>query len=103
AFQAAGYPVLAPNREIAFWHETGGAIMGDDPATSVVSPEGRVHGIDNLYVADATVLPSASAVNTGLTILAFALRTADVLIGEKLTPTIQAEHDAVTDRAAPHA
>ena len=103
AFQAAGYPVLAPNREIAFWHETGGAIMGYDPATSVVSPEGRVHGIDNLYVADATVLPSASAVNTGLTILAYALRTADVLIGEKLTPRIRAEHDAVTDRAAPHA
>ncbi len=81
AFRAAGYPVLAPAREVAYWHETGGAIMGDDPTSSVVSAEGRVHGTDNLYVADATALPSASAVNTGLTILAVALRTADIIAG----------------------
>ncbi|MEM7768711.1 MAG: GMC family oxidoreductase [Pseudomonadota bacterium] len=79
AFKAAGYPVLAPNREVAFWHETGGAIMGDDPESSVIGSDGRVHGVGNLYVTDATAIPSASAVNTGLTILAFALRTADII------------------------
>jgi len=95
AFGAAGYPVLSPNRETAFWHETGGAIMGDDPGASVISPEGGVHGIANLHVADATALPSASAVNTGLTILAFALRTADIIAqGRPRTPetaTLQAD------------
>lgn len=50
--------------------------MGTDPAQSVTDPEGRVHGVANLTVADATALPSASSVNTGLTIVAQALRAA---------------------------
>jgi choline dehydrogenase-like flavoprotein len=41
----------------------------------------RVHDIDGLYVVDASVLPSAGAVNTGLTIIALALRTADAIAG----------------------
>ena len=79
-FRSLGYPVLSPNRPVEYWHETGGAIMGDDPARSVVDPVGRVHGLDNLWVADATVLPTGSAVNTGLTIVALALRTGDALL-----------------------
>ncbi|MCI4645619.1 MAG: GMC family oxidoreductase [Hyphomonadaceae bacterium] len=77
AFQSAGYPVIVPNREVQLWHPTGGAIMGSDPANSVVDGDGQVHGVAGLYVADASVLPSASAVNTGLTIVALALRAAD--------------------------
>jgi choline dehydrogenase-like flavoprotein len=38
-----------------------------------------VHGIEGLYVADASALPSAGAVNTGLTIVALALRTGDAI------------------------
>jgi choline dehydrogenase-like flavoprotein len=48
--------------------------MGADPATSVTDARCQVHGIDGLYVVDASVLPSAGAVNTGLTIAALALR-----------------------------
>lgn len=81
AFEKAGYPVIKASRPVAFWHETGSAIMGVDAATSVVDPFGRVHGIAGLHVADATVLPSAGAVNTGLTIIALALRTADAIVG----------------------
>ncbi|MEO0785725.1 MAG: GMC family oxidoreductase [Pseudomonadota bacterium] len=77
AFRKAGYQVITPRREVALWHETGGAIMGDDETGSVVDRNGRVHGLENVYVADASVMPSASAVNTGLTIVALALRTAD--------------------------
>ena len=40
---------------------------------------GMVHGIEGLYVADASALPSAGAVNTGLTIVALALRTGDAI------------------------
>lgn len=79
-FRSLGYPVLAPSREVAYWHETGGAIMGSDPLNSVVDPVGRVHGFDNLFVADATVLPTGGAVNTGLTIVALALRTGDAVL-----------------------
>jgi choline dehydrogenase-like flavoprotein len=34
----------------------------------------------NLYLADASVLPSAGAVNTCLTIVAVALKTADAML-----------------------
>ncbi|WP_068115943.1 FAD-dependent oxidoreductase [Tropicimonas marinistellae] len=79
-FRELGYPVIAPRRPVEFWHETGGAIMGADPETSVTDAQGRVHGVENLHVADATVLPSASSVNTGLTIVALSLRTADAVL-----------------------
>jgi choline dehydrogenase-like flavoprotein len=55
--------------------------FGTDPATSVVDPNCQVHGINGLYVADASVLPSAGAVNTALTIGALALRAGDHIGG----------------------
>lgn len=73
----AGYPTLSRKRAPYLWHEVGTARMGHDPKTSVVDPVGRVHGLKGLYVADAGVLPTAGAVNTGLTLAALALRTAD--------------------------
>ncbi|MEO0720973.1 MAG: GMC family oxidoreductase [Pseudomonadota bacterium] len=81
AFHKAGYPVLQARRPMEFWHETGSAVMGSDPASSVVDPTGQVHGIKGLYVADASVPPTAAAVNTGLTIMALALRTGDSIAG----------------------
>ena len=47
--------------------------MGQDARDLVVDPILRVHDIDGLDVVDALVLPSAGAVNTGLTIIALAL------------------------------
>jgi len=41
---------------------------------SVVDVNGKVHGFDNLYVADGSVLPRSSRVNPGLTIYAWGLR-----------------------------
>jgi choline dehydrogenase-like flavoprotein len=81
AFRKAGYPVIKAPRPVEFWHETGGAVMGVDPAASVVDANGQVHGVEGLYVADASVLPSAGAVNTGLTIIALAMRTGDAILG----------------------
>jgi len=94
AFEKAGYPVIKARRPVDFWHETGSAVMGDDPATSVVDPIGQVHGIEGLYVADASIMPSAGAVNTGLTIIALAMRTGDAILGRlaqhaaQLTPAL---------------
>ena len=65
-------------------HVSGTLITGDDPRTSVVDPEGKVHGIDGLYVVDGSVLPRSSRVNPSLTIYAWALRTA-TLLGKRLT------------------
>jgi hypothetical protein len=82
-FRRAGYPVVAPSRR-SFWHRVGTARFGTDPATSVLDPNCRVHDIEGLYVVDASVLPSAGAVGTALTIAALALRVGDVIAGATL-------------------
>ena len=81
AFRRAGYRVWAPERPPYVWHEVGTVRLGDDPATSVVDPNCQVHGIEGLYVVDQSVLPSAGAVNTCLTIIALALRAGDHIAG----------------------
>ena len=73
-FRSAGYHSLARRRPPYMWHEVGTARMGDDGATSVVDPNLQVHGVAGLHVVDASVLPTAGAVNTGLTIMALAQR-----------------------------
>lgn len=63
-------------------HACGTLLAGEDPARSVVDRNGKVHGLHNLYVADGSILPRSSRVNPALTIYAWALRTADHLIGK---------------------
>ena len=58
-------------------HTIGTCRMGADRATAVVDPNGRSFDIDNLYIADNSVFPSALAANPALTIMALALRTAE--------------------------
>ena len=58
------------------FHPMGTARMGADAATSVVSPAGESHDVPGLYVADASVLPTALGANPQLTIMAAARRTA---------------------------
>ena len=48
--------------------------MGNDPANSVVDPFCRSHDHRNLFIVDASVLPTSAAVNPALTIAALALR-----------------------------
>lgn len=60
-------------------HACGTLVAGDDPATSVVDAQGRVHGLDNCYVVDGSALPRSSRVNPALTIYAWALRVASRL------------------------
>jgi len=81
AFRRAGYRTLARRRAPYQWHEVGTARFGDDPAHSVADPNCEVHGIRGLFVVDASILPSAGAVNTGLTIVALALRAGDHIAG----------------------
>lgn len=60
-------------------HACGTLVAGHDPQTSVVDADGKVHGLDNLYVVDGSVLPRSSRVNPSLTIYAWALRVAERL------------------------
>lgn len=60
----------------AGWHMMGTARCGDDPATSVVDGYGRSHDVPNLFVFDASVFVTGSAVNPTPTLSAFAARAA---------------------------
>jgi choline dehydrogenase-like flavoprotein len=51
-------------------HQAGTCRMGDDPATSVTNRYGQVHQIDNLFIADGSLLPTNGGFNPVLTILA---------------------------------
>lgn len=55
-------------------HQCGTARMGADPRTSVVDAQCRAHDLTNLYILDASALPTSAAVNPSLTIAALALR-----------------------------
>lgn len=59
-----------------FGHPCGTLRMGRDPANSVLDADCRVHGVDNLWVADASFMPTSMGVNPSLTIAANALRIA---------------------------
>ncbi len=63
------------------FHIMGGMMMGADPATSVTDSYGRVHGLDNVYVADGSVFVSSGAQNPSNTIMAVALRNMRHLAG----------------------
>lgn len=60
-----------------FGHACGTLRMGRDPGDSVLDVGCRVHGIENLWVADASFMPTSMGVNPSLTIAANALRMAD--------------------------
>ena len=60
-------------------HQAGTCRFGTDPATSVLNLDCRAHEVDNLYITDASFFPSIGAVNPTLTIVANALRVADVI------------------------
>jgi len=66
--------------ELTAQHPMGTCRMGYDEDLSVVREDGRVHGYDNLYVVDSSVIPSSIGVNPMLTILAVA-----EVIGQALT------------------
>jgi choline dehydrogenase-like flavoprotein len=58
-------------------HQAGTCRMGEDVRTSVVDPWCRVHGHDNLYVADGSVHVTNGGFNPVLTIMALAFRAAE--------------------------
>jgi choline dehydrogenase-like flavoprotein len=66
-------------------HHIGTARMGTDAASSVVDPHGRVHGVDNLFVASAATFPTSSQANPTLTVVALALRLAQHLKSQLAT------------------
>jgi choline dehydrogenase-like flavoprotein len=82
ALQKAGYPIVVTKSLVAHAtaHQSGTVRMGDDPATSALDQYCRTWDHQNLFVIDASFLPSSAAVNPALTIVAQALRAADHIL-----------------------
>ncbi len=79
--KAAGFPITLTRRVDGRLpsHQCGTVRMGLDPARSALDPFCRSWDHPNLYVVDASFLPTSAAVNPSLTIAAQALRVADHL------------------------
>lgn len=57
---------------LAAFHPTGSAAAGSDPARHPVDPEGRLRGVEGVWVADGSILPSCPGVNPQISIMAVA-------------------------------
>jgi choline dehydrogenase-like flavoprotein len=57
-------------------HHIGTTRMSHDPRHGVVDPDGRLHGVPNVFVAGSSVFPTSGLANPTLTIVALALRLA---------------------------
>ncbi len=75
----------------SFWHETGTARMGRD-SMSVVDAQLKVYGIDNLRIADGSIMPRVCTGNT---------MAPCVIVGERAAEILAAAHDlsAATTRS----
>ena len=71
-------------------HQNGTIRFGKDPKTSALDVNCKAHDLDNLYVVDGSFFPSSAAVNPALTIMANALRVAD-LLKKRLGVTVGSE------------
>lgn len=60
-------------------HHIGTTRMARHPSQGVVDPEGRVFGVDNLYISSAATFPTGGYANPTLTIVAMACRLAEHL------------------------
>jgi len=65
-------------------HQCGTVRMGNDPATSPLDPYCRAYDHQNLFVVDASFLPTSAAVNPALTVASQALRVADHIATKEL-------------------
>ena len=60
-------------------HHSGTARLSKSPEDGVCDLNGQVHGLTNLFVCDGSLIPASGFVNTGLTIVALAMRMGDFL------------------------
>ena len=70
---------------LSYWHPVGTARMGRDPL-AVVDGSLRVYGIENLRVADGSIMPRITTGNT---------MAPCVVIGERAAAEIKAQHRLV--------
>lgn len=83
-------PAVTSEKELAAWvvdnvgsyyHFAGSCKMGVDPM-AVVDPQLRVHGVEGLRVADASIMPVVTSTNPHTTVVMIGERAADLIKAE---------------------
>ena len=64
---------------IISYHQMGTVRMGGDRQRHAADPDGRLWGLENVYVADSSLFPTASGVNPQITVYGMAMRVAERL------------------------
>jgi choline dehydrogenase len=79
-------------------HPVGTCAMGNDPASSVVDSALRVHGIEGLRIADASIMPTIIRGNTSAPAMMIGEKAADLILGRTLprADLTSARHDTDT-------
>ncbi|CAG9764952.1 unnamed protein product [Ceutorhynchus assimilis] len=80
---AADRPNLLINNNALGFHPMGSAMMGTYSSNSVTNPELKVHGIQRLRIADASVIPVTISGH---------ITAPTVMVAEKVSDLIKAEH-----------
>lgn len=75
-----GYGYAPGEITLISYHQMGTARMGGDRGRHVVNPDGRLWAMDNVYVCDSSVFPTASGVNPQITVYGMAMRIAERLV-----------------------
>jgi choline dehydrogenase-like flavoprotein len=86
ALKSAGFPLVLsrPFDKRTPSHQCGTVKMGSDPASAPLDVYCRAFDHQNLFVVDASCLPTSAAVNPALTVAAQALRVADHIVAKDL-------------------
>ena len=84
------------------WHPMGTCRMGGDPDWSVVRHTGETWDVDNLFIADASIFPTALGVNPQLTIMSLSMRCAG-FVDEKLrrNPAAEDQVESIPETPSP--
>lgn len=73
--------IISPELNLNYGHPCGTCRFGLDPSSSVLDANNKAHDLDNLYVVDASFMPTSGGASPSLTIAANALRVADHING----------------------
>lgn len=83
--------IITPEVNLNYGHPSGTCCFGATPSSSVLDTNNKTHELDNLYVVDASFMPTSGGASPSLTIAANALRVAahirDILHRDKQPDT----------------
>jgi choline dehydrogenase-like flavoprotein len=96
----ADRPLKPGELTLMAFHPLGTARADASPDNGVVDAGLRLHGVEGLYVSDASVVPSSLGVNPQITIMALATRLAYGLLG-KPAPDDEPEPERIANPRAP--